>query len=328
MSTVTKAAKAAGSGIQSPFPFRLMHSNAEFSHGRNLRGAGHRPGAATVPEPLETLTIVMGASFKVRPVARKFLDLPGTNRTRGLNNVPLMTMDVGVTWARRCEILQGSSKTAPVDEEVPDWMDDDEDAGKTGEGEDEDKADDDEGKTGDGEGETGENEGEDEVKKDGGKTCDLYPWEHNEFVCRELLNCFGAKTVVHYNTNCSWPLACARHAINFVGFARSEVHAQHVHKTLVAMVVAEIIEGKMDGFGVRRFLSAQRSLGGSTEDGGASETKGGGGSDAAKTDGGAGAKTEGGSAGADDASSVALVDGGTGARAAEEGITSSSSEEE
>ena len=70
MSTVTKAARAAGAGMKIPFPFRLMHSNAEFSHGRNLRGAGHRPGAATVPEPLETLTIVMGTSFKVRPVAR------------------------------------------------------------------------------------------------------------------------------------------------------------------------------------------------------------------------------------------------------------------
>ena len=90
--------------------------------------------------------------------------------------------------------------------------------------------------------------------------CDLYPWEHNELVCRELLNCFDVKTVVHYNTNCSWPLACARHARHFVGFARSEVHAQHIRKTLVAMVVAEIIEGTQDGFAVRRFLSTQRSL--------------------------------------------------------------------
>ena len=203
--------------------------------------------------------------------------------------------------------MHGSSKTAPVDEDVPDWMEKDKDEGEKGK--DEDKADDDEGKTGDGEGKTAEKEeGEDEVEEDEGNICDLYPWEHNEFVCRELINCFGTKTVVHHNTNCSWPLACARHAINFVGFARSEVHAQHVHKTLVAMVVAEIIEGTTDGFSVRRFLSTQRSLGGSTEEGGASETKSGGGSEAAKTDGGAGAKTEGGSAGADDATTVALQD--------------------
>ena len=110
-----------------------------------------------------------------------------------------------------------------------------------------------------------EDEVEDEdVAADEG--CELYPWEHHELVCRELLNCFDAKTVVHYNTGCSWPLACARHSRHFVGFARNEAHAQHVHKTLIAMVVAEIIEGKQDGFSARRFLSAQRSLGGSTED--------------------------------------------------------------
>ena len=34
-SMVTKAAKAAGTAMKAPFPFRLMHSNAEFSHGRN-----------------------------------------------------------------------------------------------------------------------------------------------------------------------------------------------------------------------------------------------------------------------------------------------------
>ena len=49
------------------------------------------------------------------------------------------------------------------------------------------------------------------------------------------------------------------------------------------MVVAEIIEGKTDGFRTKRFLSAQRSLGGSTEEGCGSEikTKNGQGSDGA-----------------------------------------------
>ena len=85
--------KASGGKIKTPVPFRLMHSNIEFAHGRNLRGSA----SATVPDPLETLTICMNTAFKVRPVARKFLDLPGTNRTRGLNSVPLKTMDVGNT---------------------------------------------------------------------------------------------------------------------------------------------------------------------------------------------------------------------------------------
>jgi len=258
-SMVTKAAKTAGAGLQTPFPFRLMHSNAEFSHNRTLRGYGRRLSAATVPEPLETLIIVTSKNFKVKAVARKYLDLPGTNRTRGLNNVPLKTLEVGITWDRRCEILQGSSKTAPVDDQVPDWMDDGEDdEGKTEAGED--IAGVDEGKTPTGEDE----EGEKEDKTD--KMCDLYPWEHSELVCRELLNCFAIKTVVHHNTNYTWPLACARHCIHFVGFARNEAHVEHIHKMLVAMVVAELIEGKDQGFLVTRFLSRQRSVGGSTEE--------------------------------------------------------------
>ena len=109
-------------------------------------------------------------------------------------------------------------------------------------------------------------EGEDEDTKGEGKICDAYPWEHNELVCRELLNCFGTKLVVHHNTNCSWPLACARDCIRFLGFARNDTHAEHIRRALVAMVVAEIIEGKNDGFRNRRFISRQRSLAGSTEE--------------------------------------------------------------
>ena len=206
-----------------------------------------------VPEPMETLTIVMGASFRVKTLARKFLDCPGSNRCRGLNHVPLKTLDVGVTWERRCEILQGSAKTAVEDDDVFEGT------------EDNDKMDQVEEKTGD-EMDVDKDEDEDEVKN---KLCDLYPWEHHEKVCRELLNCFDVKTVVHYNTNVSWPLACARHSRHFLGFARNEAHAQHIRKTLVANVVAEIIEGTHDGFAAKRFLSQQRSLGGSTEEGGA-----------------------------------------------------------
>ena len=98
------------------------------------------------------------------------------------------------------------------------------------------------------------------------KTCDLFPWEHHELVARELLNCFDVKTVIHYNTGCTWALACARHSRHFIGFARNAAHVEHVNKTLVAMVLAEMIEGKQDGVSCSRFLSVQRSLGGSTED--------------------------------------------------------------
>ena len=311
-SSVAKAKKAAAGGILEPVSFRLMHSNAEFAHARNLRQRGklrvgrHR---ATVPEPLETLTIVMGSDFAVKPAARKYLDLPGTNRTRGLNNVPLRTSEFGVTWGTRCKILAGSSKNPPVDEGVPDWMDVD-DEGNENEGVEEGTADDDQHKTG---------EGEEDVVED--KHCDLFPWEHHELVCREMINCFPVKTVVHHNANVSWPLACARHCINFVGFAKNDMHAEHIHKTLVATIVAEIIEGTVDGFECRRFLSRQRSIGGSTQDGGGRGLDGGtsaGGSVAA-----GGSVTPGGSVGSAGAGGATAHSGIN-----EEDVSSSSPDEE
>ena len=238
---LNKTAKNSGGAVKNATSFRLMHSNAEFTNNRNLRGDATK----TVPEPLETLSICATADFKVRPVGRKYLDLPGTNRTRGLNNVPLKIRTASITWATRCEILSGSSKTVPADDDAFGWMDVDDE-------EDQAEGDDDDDKTAD----------------ISSQACDLYPWEHNELVCRELINCFDPKTVVHFNTGGpSWPLACARHSRHFIGFVRNAEHLQYVNKTLVASVVSEMIEGKQDGFSVRRFLSAQRSLGGSTEDG-------------------------------------------------------------
>ena len=116
---LNKAAKASEGAIKTATPFRLMHSNAEFTNNRNLRGGATK----TVPEPLETLSICTTTDFKVRPVGRKYLDLPGTNRTRGLNNVPLKTRTAEITWNIRCEILSGSCNTAPADEEAFDLVD-------------------------------------------------------------------------------------------------------------------------------------------------------------------------------------------------------------
>ena len=191
--------------------------------------------------------------------------------------------------------MQGSSKSAPVDEEVPDFLvDEDKSDGRTDQAEE--NAGEETGTAGDGGEDADKKEEDEEDEEDDKKMCDLFPWEHSEVVVRELLNCFDVRTVVHYNTNCSWPLACARHARHFVGFARSQAHAQHIRKTLVAMVVAEIIEGTQDGFFVRRFLSAQRSIGGSQEGDPKNE-------DAETEDGQAGAKTDPAGSTADTASS-------------------------
>ena len=45
------------------------------------------------PEPLETVHCVISKNYRMDKVGRKFIDLPGTNNTRGLNSVPLTMPD-------------------------------------------------------------------------------------------------------------------------------------------------------------------------------------------------------------------------------------------
>ena len=81
-STLAKYAKGMpgmGTKIQNKMMnFRLMYSNKEF-HG----------GKSVLPEPLETVVLLYNDKYKIGMHARKFLDLPGDSKCRGLNGVPL-----------------------------------------------------------------------------------------------------------------------------------------------------------------------------------------------------------------------------------------------
>ena len=101
---LTKMARETQGQTSAPTPFRLMHSNAEFATtGRNHRGEAK---FSACPKPLETVLMSFSKTYKVKPVSRKYLDLPGTNRTRGLNTAPLKSKTgISVTWGRRAEIL-------------------------------------------------------------------------------------------------------------------------------------------------------------------------------------------------------------------------------
>ena len=238
---LNKLVKASKGTCRNPVAFRLMHSNAEFT------SAGRGDGTSLVcPEPLETIHIACTKNYKVPVTPRKFLDLPGSNRCKGLNNVPLKAKTgIMTSWAHRCDILAGCSRLSPEDDADGDWID--------------------------------EAEGGDAVPCDvnedfSKKGCDLFPWEHHESVAREFINCFDPATVIHYNAGSgSWALGAARHARAYVGFCRNSLHLQYLLKSLIAHVCADIIEGKQDGFYIARLLCAQRSLGGSTEEPGPPE---------------------------------------------------------
>ena len=98
--------------------------------------------------------------------------------------------------------------------------------------------------------------------------CDVFPWEHSELLCRELVNSFDPKIIVDFAAGSGLlALASARHCKSYVGFCRNAAHVERCRKNILAHVLIEIIEGTSDGFAAKRFLSQQRSLGGSTEAG-------------------------------------------------------------
>ena len=176
--------------------------------------------------------------------------MPGWNRCRGLNGVPLKThTGISVTWETRQAILSGSSKIAPVEYALDDWFDNDDDAQCVN--------DDDDAQS------VGPQSPEDLAKMNG-EPCEVFPWEHAELLCRELINMWDPKTIVHYNTGSGiWALASARHCKNYIGFVRNTDHLDYVFKNILCHVVKEMVDGTQDGFESQRFLSRERSLGGS-----------------------------------------------------------------
>ena len=68
------------------YTFRLSHSNREFRKEGRCSRADRRNRD---PDPVESVAIVIPKSFKLDVVQRKYIDLPGDNRSKELNLVPL-----------------------------------------------------------------------------------------------------------------------------------------------------------------------------------------------------------------------------------------------
>jgi hypothetical protein len=99
--------KRSGFFVKTPsVSFRLSFHNREFGVGkaRPRRKKTHLDRAKmlhNVPDPLETFHQLFDRKFRVDEVERMHLDTPGTNRSRGLNNVPLRP---GVADSHRAEL--------------------------------------------------------------------------------------------------------------------------------------------------------------------------------------------------------------------------------
>ena len=240
-----KYTKAFSKSLGQPTNFRLMHSNAEF-HAHCDRG--HRGDAkfALCPEPLESVLMKFSKSYKVAPTNRKYIDLPGSNRTRGLSNIPLhvpSAIELQVSWATRCNILDGCAKGAGTDHnDFEDWL-------ALPEPDD-----------------TGDDATDIPSKSLDAEACQVFPWVHLEMLNREWVNMFDPKGIVHLQAGTgNWAIAAARHCRQYVGFCRSKLHVRLCEQAVLAVIVSEMIDGLEDGFRCKRFLSKQRSLAGTTD---------------------------------------------------------------
>ena len=223
-------------------PLRLMYSNKEF------RGS-------VPPEPLETATQIVSKNFQVKVRGRKFIDLPGTNQTRGLNSIPFQDeFSIQVRYWFKTAVLGGyggadDGKDVEVD---MDFL----------------------GDAGDGDIEC-LNEGfvdaaTAEAAANDGARMDLpvriFPWSFIERVPREFLNMYQPTGVLLFGGGSgSWIVACARHNVRCVAFCKNDDHKTFLNEVVTVRIVVEMIEGKNDGFLSRRFLRREVSLGGHSE---------------------------------------------------------------
>ena len=227
-------------------PVRLMHTNSQFNG--ILRRSSGDAVHTSLPDPLESFGLVFCKSFRLREVPRMFCDLPGTSRTRGLNQVPprdSLEMTAGVTVKQKRLMLDSVSfRRGP-------WLADDS-CGIDFDVDD-----------------TDQPEPEQPVAQETLDSCivPLFTWENSEVLWRELLNMYRPQGsvggVVDFTAGSGLAaLAAARHKIMYAGFARMSDHVAFVHSFLILMIVGELIDGKSDGFMLRKFLSRQPSLGG------------------------------------------------------------------
>jgi hypothetical protein len=232
-------------------PVRMMHTNVQFTATSNLGGMRRSSGDAvhtSLPDPLESFLLVFCKSFRLPVVARQFIDLPGTSRTRGLNQVPPrdpVEMTAGVTVKQKRAMLGDVRHAAEeADAAAFDIFEDTEAAAEPP-------------------------LQPDASQGDSIESCvvPLFTWENSEILWRELLNMYRPKGsvggVVDFTVGSGMAaLACMRHKVLYAGFARTAEHAAFIRSFLILLIVGELIDGKNDGFMLRKFLGRQRSLGG------------------------------------------------------------------
>ncbi len=203
---------------------RLAYANREFK--RKSTNAGLWDRGAYLPDPVESLCIVVDKNFKLPIKQRRFLDLPGDNRAQLIQSVPLVPGDGDGYRVPLVPLIAHDKKMNALACQLG--------VGAVG-------ADADQCRTG------------------------IFSWSPCEMLHREFINMWEPTVSCYpYLGNGQEALAHVRSNVPLVAFGVSLAHLQFVREWCVASILMEQLNSVDDGFRVRRFLSRAESLGGAS----------------------------------------------------------------
>ena len=251
---------------------RLMYHNREFSANGSLAYRCERSGIhARLPEPLENLHCILHKGTTLQNRSRRFLDVPGDTRSRGIANLSMKTFQetaMGLATTVVAESIcqdsaawGGTTAGAAAADDAIDLDVDEQCLDENGV---------------DGE----------EFNNDAGTTAaaaataaapsdqvgipvKLFPWESPEVQHREWLNVFGhskddkPRRVVDFAIGTGTAaVAAARHNHKYLGLAVNPAHKDLALESVLLHILLDLILNRRDGFHLARFLSRARSVGG------------------------------------------------------------------
>ena len=217
---------------------RLAYTNKEFRRRSKLGNAGLWDRGAYLPDPVESLCIVVDKNFKLQIKQRRHLDLPGDNRTQMIQSVPFVPGDGDGHRVPLTPLIPNDKKAKALAGQLGTVASDDEDCGD-----------------------------DDEVvyTADQLSRTGIFSWSVCEMLHREFINMWDPTVSCYpYLGNGTEALAHVRSKIPLVAFGVSHAHLQFVREWCVASIIIEQLNGVDDGFRVRRFLTRVESLGGTS----------------------------------------------------------------
>lgn len=244
-------------------PMRLVYHNREFGTNGHLAPRCERAVHSRLPDPLETMYVVLHKSTVLQNRQRKYLDTPGDIRNRACANLWMKKPDESALSQVSHETAGLVFKQVLAQCAAADLADPDDfgDAGLP----DEDPAD----EIGHSQGSVDAQQLSQEVDA-ASPVLRLFPWEAPELQMREWLNLFGRskddkkRRVVDFAAGSGTAAtAAARDCHQYLGFVHNEKQKDIVQQAIQLRIVYELILNRRDGFEQTRFLSRERSLNGS-----------------------------------------------------------------